>query len=151
MFCRRRFYISHKIRSSKSFILILSKSVVRKQMDLVYPGKCGCKTCYRLDLFHRIIECRDHRNADHKPCFSGKRHTPCIFQHQAVGTSCKLLMFLLVHMLDVHKIGIKIWKNLFQFLPGRTGHTLYGCINTMFLGSPQKVSGKVCLAETFTA
>lgn len=95
-----------------------------------------------LDLFHRIIECRNNRNTDHQSGFSVERNFPCIFQHQSVSPSCKLLMFFLVHMFDIHQIYIQVRKNLFDLFPGSTCHALYCGINTTFFCRTEKISGK---------
>ena len=70
MFFRRRFNISHGIRSPQSFIFILSKSVIWKQMDLIYSGKSIRKPCNPLDFFNCIIKRRYHRHADYQICLS---------------------------------------------------------------------------------
>lgn len=80
------------------------------------PEGC-CKSCDRLDFFHRIIKCGDHRNADHQPGFSVERNPSCILQHQSVGSSCEFFMFFLIHMLDIHQIYIQIGKYLFDLFP----------------------------------
>ena len=119
-------------------------------MNFVYARK-GCrKSGDRLDLFHRIIECRNNRNTDHQSSFSVERNFPCIFQHQSVSPSCKLLMFFLVHMFDIHQIYIQVRKNLFDLFPGSTCHALYCGINTTFFCRTEKISGKIRLTHTFT-
>ena len=118
-------------------------------MDLVYARKGCCKSCDRLDLFHRIIKCGDHRNADHQSGFSVERNPSCILQHQSVGPSCKFFMFFLIHMLDIHQIYIQIGKYLFNLFPWGTGHTFYRCVDSSLLCRAKKISGKVRLTHTF--
>ena len=120
-------------------------------MDLVYTWK-GCrKSGDCLDLFHRIIESRNNRNADHQSGLAIECNLSCILQHQSVGPSCEFLMFFLIHMLDIHQIHIQIGKNLFDLFPGGTGHTLHGCVDAALFCRAEKISGKICLAHAFSA
>ena len=120
-------------------------------MKFFHSRKGSCKSGNSANLLHSVVKGRDHRHPYDQCCFSGERNLSGIFQHQLIGFSRKLPVLFGICMFDIHQIKIQIRQYLLNAFKRRTRHTFDCRINAPLLRCPEKISGKLRLAETFSS